>query len=251
MVEKYNNFLLHNMKIPFIISLLLIGVSFYNYLLYHTLVEFISISVGIALFAVVFMFKIKFENSFFPFIAVGYFYVSMVDLLHTFAYKGMNILPMAGGSANLATQLWIEARFLQALILVAAVSLISQNISEKKLLAGLGAIFGVITFLVFSGYAPDAYIDTYGLTTFKIVMEYIIIAILCFALFRFYTHRELIGEKTTVILSISIVLTIFSELSFTFYISVFGISNLIGHIFKFLAFWFILIEVKDLIKSKL
>jgi hypothetical protein len=251
MVERYKDFFLENMKLPFIISLLLIGLSYYNYLLYHTLVEFISIAVGVALFSVIFLFKIKFDNSFLPFIAIGYFYVSMIDLIHTLAYKGMSILPIAGQSANLATQLWIEARFLQALILIIAVSLLNQKISNKKLLAGLGVLFVVTTLFILSGYSPDAYIDAYGLTTFKIVMEYIIVLMLCFALYRFYINRQIIGEKTAFVLSISIILTILSELSFTFYISVFGISNLLGHIFKFFAFWFILIEIRDLIKSKI
>lgn len=251
MLEEHKEFLIQNMKIPFIISIFLIGMSYYNYLLYHTFVELIAIGIGIILFATVLMFKIKYENSVLPFIAIGYFYISLIDLLHTLAYKGMNVLPMAGESANLATQLWIEGRFLQALILASALIFIDKQVSMKSLFFGLGAIFAAVTFIVLSGYAPDAYIDGYGLTLFKISMEYIIIGILIFALYQFYKNREQIGEKTTLLLIVSIIFTIFSELSFTFYISVFGISNLVGHIFKLFAFWFIFILIRDLVKINL
>jgi hypothetical protein len=251
MFGKYKDYFIQNIKIPLFISIIMVALSYYNYLLYHTVVEFIAIAVGIALFLAVFMFKINFKNSFLPFIAAGYLYVSLIDLLHTFAYKGMNLLPIAGQSANLATQLWIEGRFLQAIILLISVSFIDKKLSNNILLIGMGIIFGIITLIVLTGYAPSAYIEGYGLTTFKIVMEYIIIMILCIALYRFHVKADAIGKRTSMIFSISIIFTILSELSFTFYISVFGISNLIGHIFKFFAFWYILIEARNIIKDNL
>ena len=251
MLEINKSFFINNMKIPFFFTIALIVISYYNYLLYHIFVEFISISVALVLFSIVLIFQSTFKNSFLPYIAIGYFYIAIIDLLHTLAYKGMNILSIAGDSANLATQLWIEARFLQALILVTAIYFIDKKFSSKSLIAGLGLIFSVITVLVFQGYAPDAFIDGYGLTIFKISMEYVIVLILLFALYKFYKHRQVLGEKTSFVVIVSIIFTIFSELSFTFYISVFGLSNLIGHLFKFFAFWFILILVQDFIKSQM
>ncbi len=40
-------------------------------------------------------------------------------------------------------------------------------------------------------------------------------------------------------MAFSIVLTILGELAFTFYVSVYGISNLVGHYFKILSFFLI------------
>lgn len=251
MLETNKNFFMNNMKIPLFFTIVLIVVSYYNYLLYHILVEFTSIAVALILFAIVLIFQSQFRSSLLPYIAIGYFYISIIDLLHTLAYKGMNILTAAGDSANLATQLWIEARFLQALVLVTAIYFIDKKVSNKILVVGLGAIVTTITLLVFKGYAPDAFIDGYGLTLFKISMEYVIVVILLFTLYKFYTYREILGEKTTFVLIVSIIFTIFSELAFTFYISVFGLSNLIGHLFKFFAFWFIFVLVQDFIKEQM
>jgi PAS domain S-box-containing protein len=41
----------------------------------------------------------------------------------------------------------------------------------------------------------------------------------------------------------SIITTIISELAFTFYISVYGLSNLVGHIFKIISFYLIYIAI--------
>ncbi|GAH88461.1 unnamed protein product, partial [marine sediment metagenome] len=52
-------------------------------------------------------------------------------------------------------------------------------------------------------------------------------------------RKEKFDRRVLQWLVISILLTIASELAFTFYISAYGLSNLIGHIFKIISFYFI------------
>ena len=79
-----------------------------------------------------------------------------------------------------------------------------------------------------------------GLTSLKIALEYLVITILFAAL---YINKKHADEFTSVIaeaMRYSIILTIAAELSFTLYIDVDGVMNIVGHIFKFLSFWVLL-----------
>jgi len=86
---------------------------------------------------------------------------------------------------------------------------------------------------------PSCFVEGSGLTPFKKISEYIISLILAASLFFLLKRKEKFDRKILQWLVISILLTIVSELAFTFYISVYGLSNLIGHIFKIISFYFI------------
>ena len=66
---------------------------------------------------------------------------------------------------------------------------------------------------------PVCYIGGVGQTTFKIISEYIIIAILSGSLIMLRKRRAMLDKKVFQYIEISIVLTIFSEFAFTQYVS--------------------------------
>ncbi|HSO18510.1 MAG TPA: MASE3 domain-containing protein, partial [Desulfosarcina sp.] len=78
-----------------------------------------------------------------------------------------------------------------------------------------------------------------GLTPFKKISEYVIAAILLIGLFILHRRRGQFEGKVLRLLAASMLLTIASEWLFTVYISVYGISNLVGHVFKLSSFWLI------------
>ena len=71
---------------------------------------------------------------------------------------------------------------------------------------GVGAVVTALLILVFTGLFPTAFVEGEGLTTFKVWSEYAVVGVL--------------------------LLTVGAEISFTFYVSVYGFSNFVGHIFK-------------------
>lgn len=95
------------------IFLILYDVSLYNYLLYHTTIELFTIFVGLSISLVALVTMNIGKNKIFILIGTLYLYVSIIDYVHTLAYKGMNIFPT--WTANEPTQLWILGRLLQAL----------------------------------------------------------------------------------------------------------------------------------------
>lgn len=225
--------LLRTVMLWLIFSAILYLLSRYNYLLFHSLAELFSISVAAAIFMLVWNTRQFTSNDFLFFIGVSYFFAGIIDLLHTLAYKGMGVFP--ANNANLPTQLWIAARYLQSVSLLAAVLWIRQKLNHRLLLFIIAAVTVLLLASIATGLFPDCYVN--GLTPFKKVSEYIISFLLAVAALRLRRERELFHPTILFLITLSIIFTILSELTFTFYTDVYGPFNFLGHIFRIFAIY--------------
>jgi len=207
----------------------------HHYLLFHTLAEMFSVVVGGAIFLVAWNTRRFVDTDYFLLIGTGYLFVSILDTLHTLAYQGMTVLPGAG--ADLAAQLWIQARFLEALGLLTAPFFLGRRIRAGTLLAGFAALtlLGLASLFWWHDF-PVCFRAGSGLTGFKIGAEYFIMAMLLLAFWRLRTIPEKMGADSTRYIQAAIVVTVFSELLFTLYHGPYGIHNYWGHIFKVVSF---------------
>jgi PAS domain S-box-containing protein len=227
--------------LPTGLSIFLVLVSFKNYLLFHTIAELFAIVIAILLYVVAWQTYSFSRNSFLMYLGCGYFWIALLDCAHTLVYKGMVIFPIS--IANPATQFWIASRYSEALLLVTAPLLMNRAIARDLTFWGFGAVAVFLYALIMTGNFPDAFIEDQGLTPFKVASEYVIVAILGGALAFLFGRRASMEPRVFTLLMISIILTMMAELAFTFYVSVYGLSNLVGHIFKLISFWLIFIAV--------
>ncbi|MBP1909409.1 MASE3 domain-containing protein [Methanolobus bombayensis] len=211
--------------------------SLESYLLFHSIVELVSIIVIVAVFLITWNSKKYLKNSYLLFIGISFFFVAWIDFLHTLSYKGMGIFP--GNDSNLPTQLWIAARYMQSISLLIAPIAMGKKFNYQKVLAIYFAVTSLVIAVIFKGYFPDCYIEGSGLTTCKVISEYIISLILIGSATLLHRHKDEFDNKVYSLIMASIVLTIFSELTFTFYIDVYGFSNLVGHFLKLFSFYLI------------
>lgn len=216
----------------------LVVISHYNYLLFHVLAEFFSIVIGVTLFIIAWNLRRTITNHYILFIGIAYLFVAVLDTFHTLSYKGMGVFEI--DSANTPTQLWIAARFLQSVSLLAAPYFFKRKFNSKAIFF----LFTVFTaFILGSIYLwnifPDCYIEGRGLTPFKIAGEYIISSILVTALIFLYKSRAHFDAVVFRWIYASIIATVISELAFTFYVGVYDLSNMVGHFFKIIAFYLI------------
>ncbi|NVM46240.1 MAG: PAS domain S-box protein [Candidatus Lokiarchaeota archaeon] len=211
--------------------------STYSYLLFHSVIEVISIVISGGIFFIGWNSRKYMNSSFFLIIGISFLFISVIDLLHTLTYSGMGIL--LEFDANLPTQLWVAARYWQSISYLLALFAINKKINATYLMVGELIIITVLLITIFYGIFPTSYIVGIGLTPFKIISEYIIILILLASAIILYKFRSEFNRKIFHLISISLNITIISELAFTFYVSVFDFSNFIGHIFKIIAFFFI------------
>lgn len=213
--------------------------TYVNYLLFHTLAEIFSIIVAGAFFLITWNSKSYIKNPYLLFIGIAYLFIAFLDLLHTLSYKGMPVFTDYDFYAN---QLWIGARYMESITLLIAFFFLNTDKRFKPEL--LFFIYTLITvFLVASIFVwrifPVCFIEGTGLTAFKKISEYIICAILLVSMGLLHKNRRLFEGNIYHWILISMGCTIVAELAFTFYISNYGISNLIGHYFKIFSFYFI------------
>jgi len=222
----------------FIIGILLTFLlSTYSYLLFHSIAEVLSIVISGGIFFIGWNSRKYMNSSFFLIIGTSFLFISVIDLFHTLSYSGMSIF--LDYDANLPTQLWIAARYWQSVSYLLASLAINKKVKAGYLMGSSLIIVSILFYTIFTGIFPTCFIEGSGITPFKIISEYIINSILLASILVLYKFRKEFNKKIFSLIIISISFTIVSELAFTFYVSVFDFSNLIGHILKVVAFFFI------------
>jgi signal transduction histidine kinase len=210
--------------------------SLYSYLLFHSIAEIFSVIIAGAVFALAWNSRRIITNNYLLFLGIALLFVAFLDLFHTLAYKGMGVFP--GYGPNLPTQLWVAARFLQSLSLLAAPLFLNRRLRPGLVFGGYLLVTSLLLYSIFHGHIfPDCFVEGQGLTAFKKYSEYSISFILLAAMGFLLQKRREFDPGVLRLLLCSILLSIGSELAFTFYVSVYGLSNLIGHLFKILAFY--------------
>ena len=228
--------------LPLALALVLVLVSTVNFLLFHTLAEFFAITIAVLAFVVAWQMYPFSQNNFLMYLGCGYLWIGALDMAHNLSYKGLNLLPNA--TAETSTQFWIATRFLEALLLLTAPWFLTHRFNKNKVLVyfGLGST-GLIYLILFTHYFPTTFVEGKGLTPFKVNTEYVIILLLALAVVYLRKQRHLIDKRIVDVMVVSILLTMCAELAFTFYVSIYGLSNLVGHIFKMFSFWLVYLAV--------
>jgi PAS domain S-box-containing protein len=221
-----------------IISLIgLYVVGRHSYPVFHTLSELFSIVIGFSLFMLIWNSRRFIDNKYLIFIGIAYFFIASFDLIHTLSYKGMDMF--TGYGTNPTTQLWIVARYAESLSLLAAPFFIGRKLRVNLVFMGYAVLTSLLLASLVGRIFPDCYIDGIGLTPFKIMSEYVISAILLCSLILLLRKREEFDHDVLVLITLSIITTIGSELAFTFYVGFYDISNMIGHYLKIISFYLI------------
>jgi PAS domain S-box-containing protein len=228
-----------------------------NYLLFHVLSEIFSVVIAMTIFVLTWNGRRFFTNGYLLFLGISFFFTGLIDLLHTLAYRGMGVFPGTGLSdpdgANLPTQLWLAARYLQGLALALAPLFVRQKPQytgqDRRLrdrlwpyatLLGFGTAAALLLLSIYVWRSfPDALLDATGLTPFKIGSEYVIILLMVAGGLGLWRHRRAFDPDVRRLLLAGIVFTVLSELAFVEYLAVTDDINLLGHLFKIVAFYLI------------
>ncbi len=224
--------------IALMILLCLYLTSLYSFLLFHAIGELFSIAVGWCIFMITWNTRAFMKNSYLLFLGIAYFFIGSIDMLHTLSYKGMNIFH--GYDANLPTQLWIGAGYTESISFLIAPFLLNKKINIRLIFSGYIVVISLFLLSIFYwNIFPDCFIEGKGLTQFKIISEYIICFILVYSLIILFQKQSQFDKNIFNLMVLSILFSIGEDLAFTFYIGVYGLSNLIGHYFKFISFYLI------------
>ncbi len=219
-----------------VISAVLVGVLLtrrHNYLLFHSLAELFSIALTFGVFTVFWNARRFLDNGCFLFIGIASLFIGLADLLHTLAYDRMGVFDVG---PNLATQLWLVGRFIQASAFLAAPLFLRQRFDARLIFAVYAIAAAALLASIFAwDIFPDCFVPGEGLTAFKIASEYAICLVMAAGLALLSRRREDLDADVFRLLALTIGVTIVSEIAFTIYDDVTGMANLVGHLLKLVA----------------
>ena len=209
--------------------------SLHNYLLFHTAIEIFSAVVAGCVFILTLTLVDTSLPAFFVIIGCGQGIVTVFTLLHMATYKGMGII--GAGDANLPTQLWIATRLVDTGALFVGVLMIGKTVGLRLVMGTFAAIAGVLLASLFIWPVfPDCFIEGMGLTPFKVAMEYAMIGVLTWSVWRLYSRRDFFSAAVLRRLRGAYVLNIVAGMTFTLYTDVYGLTNVLGHLTIFVSY---------------
>ncbi len=211
-------------------------VSLRDYLLFHSIIELFTIIVASGIFVIAWNARGYIHNNYLLFLGIASLFIAFLDLLHTRAYDGMGVFP--GDTANLATQLWIAGRLVQSVSWLVAPLFLGRKLKGGWQVGIYAIVTGLLVLsITYWGIFPTAYIPGSGLTEFKKLTEYVICLIFLAAIALLIWRRREFDRGVRRLLTLTLILSIFSEIAFTSYVSVYGGTNMLGHLLRLLAFY--------------
>ncbi len=239
---KNREFLQHlENNVEFIIILSFCAISsilvLISYLLFYVLVEFYTVIIASSLFIIGWNSRKFTSTTFFSLVGVGFLFIGLIDLLCLIFYPGMNIYMR--DNANVAAQLWIVARYMQAFTLLIATATVTRTIGYKHLLPIYSIITTIFLISITLGFFPVCYIENSGVTLFYLISEYIIIVAFGGSVLMLIHYKEGYNQKVFNYLLYSLTISILSEFFFTIHGDIYGVFNVLGHLVKVVAFFFV------------
>ncbi len=215
-----------------------------NYLPLHTLLETVSIMVSMMVFAVGWNSRSDNLSGNIVLLAGVFFAVGVLDFLHTVSYGGMPDF-ISPNDPQKHLNFWLSARFFAAVVLLLVAirpwKPLGSRASRYIIFASLISVTALINWVVIyhQAWLPDTFIAGQGLTAFKKSAEYLIIVFnIVTAIILWHKMREP-QTFNVVLLFGAVCILAMSELFFTLYTTMTGSYNVLGHVYKAIAYLFI------------
>ena len=139
--------------IPCVMAIFLVVVSRYNFILFHTLAELFAIIVAMLMSVVAWQMYPFTRNNFLIYLGCGYFWVAVLDLVHTLLFEGMNVFD--NRSLNPPVQFWLATRYLEAALILSSAWVVNYRLNYQWVFLFYGLVAGVIYASIMFGYFPD------------------------------------------------------------------------------------------------
>ncbi|TXT56393.1 MAG: putative Histidine kinase [Promethearchaeota archaeon] len=228
-------------SIIFSIVILLYILNYINQPLFHIIVEFFAILIFGGIFIIGWNSRKYRQDSFFLILGISSLFIAYLDFLHTISYPGLSVIP--GSTLNMSVQFWIVARYLQAASILFAFIMMNKQINPTVMLGGFFGLSVGLSLLIFIGMFPITYIEGVGLTPFKVISEYLICGLIAISILMVYLRREAIDYYISILITVSFVFLIFSEINFTLYFDRLDFSVVLGHILKIISSFFLYLAI--------
>ena len=214
----------------FFTTILLYIISEYSYPVFHMLIEFTTLFIGISIFITSLSANKISKNHLIARLSPGILVSTIIVFIHALAYEGMNFF--VNYDANLSTQLWVLSNGMQVIVFFLAIVLIGRKVYFTLNIIIYSLIGIILTSLIFLRIFPDCYIVGSGLTNFKIYSEYLTILLYMFMIFILIKRGKKLKNDYFNDIIHMMIFFIIASFMFTQYGQAFVIQNFLGHMFR-------------------
>ncbi|KMT21953.1 MASE3 domain-containing sensor histidine kinase [Clostridium cylindrosporum] len=213
-----------------------------DFLIFHTMVELFGIVIGFVMAIIAInTYKLNKDNRI-VFLGVVFGFIAFINLIHLFAYRGMNISEVF--TFNISIQVWTIGRYLQGIAFLVLFTSREGNYNIKNIsitcLIVVGLLLGSVFYIkVF----PQLYIKGTGFTLVKIIAGYLNCGILLGLLILLRKRNPNGLNKNDKALSLSILSNLVCEMFFVASSITYDIYSVFGHVFQIVSFYYIYIAV--------
>jgi hypothetical protein len=213
-----------------VIAAALVGVLYLaklqSYILFHSMAEIVFVVVCISVIVMAWSLYQFLDDDFAVFLGAALVGVAALHIVHLTDYPGLGLI---SASLDSPTQLWLAARLLLAVSLIASAFVIGRRIDMRVAVLLLAAYVVVVLATIYWWPVFPATLGENGLTTFKKLAEYGVCALFVVAGLLLWRRRDKLPAGTWRLLRAALVATVVAELWFTLYQVASSWPNMLGH----------------------
>ena len=217
-----------------------------GYVPLHTALEVFAIAVAAMIFGVSWATRKFHSNPRALIVGIFFLGVALLDTSHMLSYQGMPHF-VTPADPEKAINFWLAARAMAvAGMLYAGWRFYGSDpprLPRSGVPALLAVVLGVVllhvAFLGFPQAVPRTFLPDAGLTPFKLVLEYLLIGAYLLAALGFLRQMHQAAGFSPAYLAASAATMAMGEFFFTLYANVTDVYNLLGHVYKIIAYAFL------------
>lgn len=211
-----------------------------DYLPMHTLLELLSIVVSCMVFGLAWSLRWQANNSHRMLLGAGLLAVALIDVAHMLSYAGMPDF-VTPSSPEKAINFWLAARYIAAAVLLLVALRPVTHWSPfrcRSIVIAAVVLTGLVWWIELSemDWLPRTFIVGEGLTSFKIGAEYLLAGLYAMAALALYRTGLRQCDENLKALAMAAWILGLAEMFFTLYGDVTDIFNVLGHVYKAIAY---------------
>jgi len=205
----------------------------WNPVLSHNLAETFGVVVACSVFMLTWNARNFIDNHYFLFLGIAYLFVGVVDYFHALLFSDVFARQGHGRSIDL----WFASRFLQSFALLIAPFFVSRKTRPWLVFSGFAAASTVLVALALTGAFPDFYRPGAGLTGAKNVSDYLVAGVQLLSIGALWRVRGRFDPDVFLLLVLSILFSIASQLSALLYTDAIEYNSVLGHYLAVVSFY--------------
>jgi len=217
-----------------------------NYLPLHTVSETIAVVLSVLIFSVGWNAYVPSRARNVVLISCAFLCVALLTLGHFMSYTGMPDF-VTPGTASKSTTFSLAARLIAAIALLASIAIDWKPFSTARTRYFIGALFtayvtlAYVLILFFPAVLPNTFIAGKGVTPFAVIIQFVIVLSYTSSIVLLWQRigKRVTDNEYSRNLLIAVCILALSELCFTLNSNISDTFNLLGHLYKILAFVFL------------